>query len=251
MSNGLTPEDIEVITQHELKTRYPEECRRLPLGYLEENERILAQKCIEGEELTKNEIDALKELLGRYRNLISKYDSVQLEENLESNIQVIKTSNDLLSLLDNPNRYRFDMHYKINNQIFRLQLRIKPLADNEYIDLLNVQTRVFRDLDKNEKVVYSKAANDQPLSKEEEKMLQHIQDKIVDKLGDVDNNNDEITKFLIDHVELVDDENLSKKDRRKFWMNIDLGTRTLVYNKCKEILKVDEELEVDLFPSIG
>ena len=251
MSNGLTPEDIEVITQHELKTRYPEECRRLPLGYLEENERILAQKCIEGEELTKNEIDALKELLGRYRNLISKYDSVQLEENLESNIQVIKTSNDLLSLLDNPNRYRFDMHYKINNQIFRLQLRIKPLADNEYIDLLNVQTRVVRDLDKNEKVVYSKAANDQPLSKEEEKMLQHIQDKIVDKLGDVDNNNDEITKFLIDHVELVDDENLSKKDRRKFWRNIDLGTRTLVYNKCKEILKVDEELEVDLFPSIG
>lgn len=251
MSNELSPEDIEVITQHELKTRYPEECKRLPFGYLEEYEKTIAQKCIDGETLTNEELNDLKGLLGKYRHLFGEYDSVKLEQNLEDSIQIVKTSSELLSLLDNPDRYRFDMHYKINNQIFRLQLKIKPLSDSEYVDLLDVQTRVFRDLDKNEKLVYSKAANNEPLSPEEDKMRQHIQDKIVERLGDVDNNNDEITKFLIDHVVLVNDENLSKKERTRFWKNFDIGTRTLVYNKCKEILKVDEELEVDLFPSLG
>ena len=59
-----------------------------------------------------------------------------------------------------------------------------------------------------------------------------------------------ITHFLINHVELVGDENLDKNERETFWKNIDLGTRVLIYHKCKEIAKIDEELEVDLFPAI-
>lgn len=125
---------------------------------------------------------------------------------------------------------------------------MKPLSDNEYVDLLNVQTRVFRDLSKSEKMVFSKATNGVPLSPEEEKMQQSIQDKIVEKLGDVDKNNDVITSFLIDHVELVRDDNLTKPQRKKFWHTVDIGTRVLIYNHCKEIIRIDEDLEVDLFP---
>jgi Asp-tRNA(Asn)/Glu-tRNA(Gln) amidotransferase C subunit len=241
----LDPKDL-----HNLKTRFPEECKRLPLGYLNPEEKMLAEKCINHEEFTEDEVEDLRELLGRYREYFSKYDSVEVEENLDANIKVIETSAELLSLLDDPNRYRFDMHCRIQGQIFRLAFRLKPLADNEYLDLLNVQTRIFRDLNKSEKLVFSKATSGMPLSKEEEKMQQSIQDKIVDKLGDVDKNGDEITTFLINHVELVGDTDLTKKERKKLWQTMDIGSRVLIYNRCKEIIRVDEDLEVELFPDV-
>lgn len=242
---------IDPKDQHNLRTRFPEECKRLPLGYLEPSEKELAEKCINHEEFTEEEVEELRELLARYREYFTKYDSVDFEENLDANIKVIKSSTELLNILNDPNRYRFDMHVKLNRQIYRLEFRLKPLADNEYMDLLDAQTRVFRDLNKSEKMVFSKATNDVPLSPEEEKMMQSIQDKIVEKLGDVDKNNDVITEFLIDHVELVDDADLNKTQRKKFWHTMDTGSRVLIYNKCKEIVRIDEDLEVDLFPDVG
>ena len=59
---------------------------------------------------------------------------MDLEENLDANIKVIKSSTELLNILNDPNRYRFDMHVKLNKQIYRLEFRLKPLADNEYMD---------------------------------------------------------------------------------------------------------------------
>ena len=56
---------------------------------------------------------------------------------------------------------------------------------------------------------------------------------------------------LIDHVELVDDADLNKTQRKKFWHTMDIGSRALIYNKCKEIVRIDEDLEVDLFPDVG
>lgn len=241
---------IDPKDQHNLRTRFPEECKRLPLGYLEPSEKELAEKCINHEEFTEEEVEELRELLARYREYFTKYDSVDFEENLDKNIKVIETSTELLSLLDDPNRYRFDMHCRIQGEIFRLKFRLKPLSDNEYLDLLNAQTRVFRDLSNSEKVVYNKATNEMPLSPEEEKMVKSIEDKIVEKLGDVDKNRDEITTFLINHVELVGDADLNKTQRKKFWQTMDIGARVLIYNKCKNIVRVDNELEVDLFPDV-
>lgn len=241
---------IDPKDQHNLKTRFPEECKRLPLGYLEPEEKRLAEKCINMEEFTQEEVESLRELLGRYREYFKKYDAIELEENLDANIRVIETSTELLELLDDPNRYRFDMHCKIKGELVRLKFRLKPLSDNEYLDLLDAQTRVFRDLDKGEKIVFNKATNGVPLSPEEEKMQQSIQDKIVERLGDIDKNSDVMTNFLIDHVELVGDGNLTKAQRKKIWTTIDIGSRVLIYNKCKKIVRVDEDLEVELFPSI-
>ena len=242
---------MDVKDKYTLQNIFPEECKRLPIGYLEEHEKELAEKCINGEEFTDTELEELQALLSRYRDYFKKYDSVEIEENLEKNITIIKSSTELLNILDDPDRYRFDMHCRISGQIFRLQFRLKPLDDSEYVDFLNAQTRVFRDLTKSEKIVYSKATNEIPLSEEEMKMVQSIEDKIVAKLGDVDKNNDHITDFLIKHVELVDDMDLNKSQRKKFWYGLDIGVRVLIYNKCKEIVRVDEDLGVELFPDAG
>lgn len=250
MNNGITTEEEKFIDAHDLKNRFPEECKRLPFEYLDEKEKIIAEKCINQEQLTDQEFQDLKKLLADYRPFLSRYDVIQLEENIDENIKTIKSSSELLQVLEDPDRYRFDMHYKVNNQLMRLQFRLKPVSDTEYIELLDAQTKIFKDLDKNEKIVYSKYTNGQEISPEESKMIQHIQDKIVEKYGDIDKNNDTILDFLVNHVELLNDTTLSYEERLHFWSTMDLGTRTLVYNKCKNILKIDEELEVDLFPSL-
>lgn len=250
MTNELTDIDKKLIDEQQLKNRWPEECLRLPLDYLKPEEKQLAERCINHEQLTEEEIKELKQLLANYRPLIGKYDTVKLEENIDNNIQIIDSSLELLELLDDPDRYRFDMHVKIKGKLFRLRFRMKPLSDNDYMELLNAQTRIFKDLNKSEKIVYSKASNEMPLSPEEEKMVKNIEDKIVEKLGDVDKNNDHVTSFLIDNVELLNDSNLNKTQRKKFWQTMDLGSRVLIYNKCKEIANIDENLEVELFPSV-
>ena len=70
---------IDPKDQHNLKTRFPEECKRLPLGYLEPSEKELAEKCINHEEFTEEEVEELRELLARYREYFTKYDSVDFE----------------------------------------------------------------------------------------------------------------------------------------------------------------------------
>ena len=142
------------------------------------------------------------------------------------------------------------MHQKINGELVRLQFRLKPVSDHDYIELLDVQTRIFKELDNHEKLAYSKLTNNQPISSEEEKMIQQIQDKIVEKFGDVDKNNDHIFDFLLNNVELIVTPALSREEYEQFWKEMGLGVRALVYEKCKELLKIDEELEVDLFPSV-
>ena len=250
MTNGITPEEEKFIDQQDLKNRFPEECKRLPLDYLEDNEKILVEKCINQEEFTNGELTDLKQLLADYRPFLKRYDSIKLEKNLEENVRTIKSSSELLRLLDNPDRYRFDMHCKLKGELIRLQFRLKPVSDSDYITLLDVHSRIFRELDANEKIAYSKLINNQQISQEEEKLIQHIQDKIIEKFGDVDKNNDHIFEFLLNNVELIVDPPFIREEYVSLWKELGLGTRALVYEKCKELLRIDEELEVDLFPSI-
>lgn len=250
MNDNFLQEETRLLDENNLKVRFPEECKRLPFEYLEDHEKEIVTKCINQENLTDDELNYLKKLLADYRPLMKRYDSVKIEQNLKENEKTIKSSRELLRLLDDPNRYRFDMNYKINGEIVRLQFRLKPVSDQEYIELLDYQTRIFQDLTKTEKIVYTKVANNETISPEEEKMFQHIQGKIVDIYGDVEKNNNKITNFLINHVEFVDDISLSREEREHFWNTMDVGTRALIYEKCKTILKIDEELEVDLFPPI-
>ena len=235
-----------------LEHRFPEEAKKLPYEYLNDYEKELVDKCINHETLNETDLKNLKKLLNDYRPYLKEYDVDKVEQNLEDNIKVIKSSKELLNLLDNPDRYRFDMHYKIDNQIVRLQFRLKPISDKDYMDLLSVQTRVFRELDNEEKVVYSKTINEIELTSEEKKLQQQINDKIVKLIGNIDESNQRVTDFLIKHVDLVDDDDtaLTSEIQEKLWHKIDMGTRNLIYAKCKDILKIDEKLEVELFPAL-
>lgn len=244
--------DTKAADKHNLRTRFPEECKRLPYEYLEPNEKELVDKCINHEEFTEDELSSLKELLARYRPHFNDYDAVSIEKNLDDNLRIIKTSDELLRLLNDPNRFRIDMNYHIGDETFRLKLKIKQLPDSDYIRLLDTQTRVFRDLNDTEKRVYAKAANGgNNLSPEETNMMKHIQDKINEKVMDYEGNAQDITEILARIVDFVDDPEKPYNEKLEFWKQIDLPTRILLFNKIKEKLNISDKTEEELFPTPG
>ena len=247
--SGLSKEEIEIIDKQQLQTRFLEECKRLPYEYLEPYEKELADKCLNKKILSDKELADLKEMLGNYRPFLKKYDSVELEENLDQNLKIIKTSDELLRLLNDPNRFRIDMNYTIGNETFLLKLKIKQLPDSDYISLLDTQTRVFRELNDSEKRVYAKASTNQQLSPEEAKMQKHIQDKINERAVDYESNAQDITEMLARIVDFVDDPDKTYTEKLYFWQQIDLPTRILLFNKIKEKLNISDKTEEELFPT--
>lgn len=239
------------LDNHNLKNRFPEECALLPLEYLTEEQKKLAEKCMSHEELTDVELTALKKLLADYRPYFDEYNVKEVEKNLDDNLKIIKTSDELLRLLNDPNRFRIDMNYTIGGETYRLKLKIKQLPDRDYISLLDTQTRVFRDLNTTEKRVYAKAAMKKKLSPEEANMQKSIQDKINERVVDYEGNAQDITEILARIVDFVDDPEKTYNEKLQFWKQIDLPARILLFNKIKEKLNISDKTEEELFPALG
>lgn len=241
----------ENIDKHMLKTRFPLECERLPWEYLEENEKILAEKCINHEELTSEELADLKLLLNNYRPFLKKYDIKQAEENIETTDNIIRTQSQLLELLHDEKRYRIDMNYWMNGKKYLLKFKVKPFTDKQYLEGIGSQLGIFRDLNKNEKILINKANNNEPLSPEEEKMHQSIIDKINEKLEDDESQMELMNKFLADRLDFIDDEKLSFEEKLEFWETIELTYRVSLFNRVKGILQFNDTFEEELFPPVG
>ena len=242
--------DTKAADKHNLRTRFPEECKRLPYDYLENYEKVLVDKCLNHEEFTDEELLNLKGLLARYRPHFNDYDTVSIEKNLDDNLKIIKTSDELLRLLNDPNRFRIDMNYNIGGETFLLKLKIKQLPDSDYISLLDTQTRVFRDLSDTEKRVYAKAATGGGnMSPEEANMMNHIQDKINEKVVDFESNAQDITEILARIVDFVDDPEKPYDKKLEFWKQIDLPSRILLFQKIRDKLNISDKTEEELFPT--
>lgn len=251
MVDDILIEDKQILDAHNLKVRFPEECKRLPFEYLEEHEKIIADKCINQEKLSEGELSDLKRLLAEYRPFLRKYDVEEVEKNLEKNLNVIKTSDELLRLLDDENRYRIDMNYKIGDETYLLKLKIRQIPDDDYIRLLDAQTKIFRDLTNSEKKVYAKMAQNQQLTQEELNMQKHIQDKINEMTFDFGNRSQDITQILAKTVDFVDDPEKPYHEKLNFWKKIDLSVRVLLFNKVREKLNIQDDLNENLFPDVG
>lgn len=240
----------ENIDKHMLKTRFPLECEKLPWEYLEENEKILAEKCINHEELTPEELSNLKLLLKTYRPFLKKYDVKQAEENIETTDNIINTQSQLLELLHDEKRYRIDMNYWMNGKKYILKLKVKPFTDKQYLEGIGSQLGIFRDLNKNEKMLINKANNNETLSPEEEKMHQSILDKINEKLENNESQMEVMTKFLADRIDFVGDVQLSFEEKYEFWKQMELTYRVSLFNKVKGILQFNDTFEEELFPPV-
>lgn len=250
MSKEVTTEDREFIDEHLLKTQYLTECKQLPLDILEDDEVVVVEKCLNQEELTDEELSYLKEVLYKYREAMNKLDVANTEENVKTIRKHIKSEKELLALLDEmEENYSLQMVYRLKNgEEVILDLIVKPLTDSQAISEMQAHANLFKELNTNERVVWSKVMQGQTVYTEEEKKLaEHIAEKYEEKEYDMEHKVAGMREFLARQVEFENASFKTYNQKLKFWNRIEVTTIIDLYSKVRTMLHIDEEKMEDLF----
>ena len=250
MSKEVIGEEKESIDQHLLKTQYLSECKQLPLDKLEDEEVSVVEKCLNQEELTDEELNFLKNILYRYREAMKKLDVDDSAENIEKVRKHIKSEKELLALIDElEENYTLQMLYCLKNgEEVILDLIVKPLTDSQAISEMQAHADLFKELNTNERMVWSKVMQGQQIYTEEEKKLaEHIAEKYEDQEYDMEQKTQGMREFLARQVEFENSSFKTYNQRLKFWNRIEITTVIDLYNKVRQMLHIDEQKTEELF----
>lgn len=250
MTNEITDDEKELMDEFLLESQYFTECKQLPLDILEEDELVVVEKCLNQEELTPDELTFLKKVLYRYREAMKKLDVANTEENVEKVRRHIKSEKELLALIDElEENYTLQMIYKLKNgEEVILDLIVKPLTDSQAISEMQAHANLFKELNTNERVVWSKVMQGQTIYTEEEKKLaEHIAEKYEEKEYDMDHKVAGMREFLARQVEFENTTLKTYNQKLKFWNRIEVTTVADLYNKVRQMLHIDEEKVENLF----
>lgn len=246
----VTTEEREFIDKHLLNTQYLTECKQLPLDILEDDEIVVVEKCLNQEDLTEEELNYLKEVLYKYREAMKKLDVANTEESVEKVRKHIKSEKELLALIDElEENYTLQMVYRLKNgEEVILDLVVKPLTDSQAISEMQAHADLFKELNTNERVVWSKVMQGQTIYTEEEKKLaNHIAEKYEEQEYDMESKVTGMREFLARQVEFENASFKTYNQKLKFWNRIEVTTIVDLYNKVRTMLHIDEEKVEDLF----
>lgn len=250
MSKEVTAEEKDFIDEHLLNTQYLTECKQIPLDVLEEDELTVVEKCLNQEEFTDDELEYLKEVLYKYREAMSKLDVANTEESVETVRKHIKSEKELLALLDEiEENSSLQMIYKLKNgKEVILDLIVKPLTDSQAISEMQAHANLFKELNTNERVVWSKVMQGQTIYTEEErKLAEHIAEKYEEQEYDMEHKVAGMREFLARQVEFENASFKTYNQKLKFWNRIEVTTVSDLYQKVRTMLHLDEEKMENLF----
>lgn len=242
-----TKDQLASLEKELYKTSFKKEAEQIPLERLPSDEQLVLLKCINGEEPTPEEFTKLKEILVRYREHIQHYKPQETVENAEQVIQIIRTEQELLDILDNPERKKLLVHLPIDNKLYEMDFEVKPLDDSRAIQSLQVHLDLFKDYSDEEAQIYAKAQNGIRLTREE----QHIVDKITQDLNDKANQQQDeiILTFLANQLRLPDSTDNYEK-RKEFWRKFPFNAKMSVWLQIQDRLGLTEQANEKLFPNI-
>ena len=242
-----TKAQLQALEKDLYKTTFRKEAEQIPLERLPSDEQLVLLKCINGEEPTEEEFAKLKEILVRYREYIQKYQPTKTIENAEQVVQIIKTEQELLDILDNPKRRRLLVHLPVDGNIYEMDFEIKQLEDSSAIRSLQVHLDLFKDYTDEETILYSKAQQGQRLTREE----QHIVDRINDELNEKANEQQDeiILTFLANQLRLPESTDDYEK-RKEFWRKFPFNAKYSVWVQVQDRLGLTEEDNKKLFPTL-
>lgn len=242
-----TKEQLKSLEKDLYKTTFRKEAEQIPYERLPADEQLVILKCIQGEEPTEEEFTKLKEILVRYREHIQHYKPQETIENAEQVVQIIKTEQELLDILDNPKRRRLLVHLPLDGQIYEMDFEIKQLEDSRAIQSLQVHLDIFKDYTDEEAKLYAKSQGGAKLTKEE----QHIVDRITQELNDKANaQQDEIIlTFLANQLRLPNSTDDYEK-RKEFWRKFPFNAKFSVWLQIQDRLGLTEEANEKLFPTL-
>ena len=227
-----------------VKHTLPREVETLPYDVLTSEEQRIIDKVRNGEELSQEEIDLIKQTRKEYEEPLKKYDANNIIESNKMLEKSIATEQDLLDFVygEYDMTIKMNLPFKDGTKLFTFT--VKPLDDSRAVDFLEQHIDIFRDLSDEERKIYDKNTNGETLNPVEEKVLKHINEQISENQSKSQMEN--ITKIL--SYQLEEPKSLSFEEKKQFWNNFPFLMRVQLYSKVMEKLGLTQSFNDELFP---
>ena len=242
-NNNQEMESRKRIEEFWIKNRLPKEVESLPYELLTPNEQHIIDKIRNGEDLTDEEITIIKQLRIDYEEPLKKYNAEEIIKSNEIINETLGTEQELLDFVYKKEPPIIKIQLPINGVYKQFNFTVKPLDDSNAVKFIEPHIDIFKDLSDEEKKIYQKNQDNQVLNSKEEKVLQHIQDKINQNQSRSQMEN--ITELLASQI--VEPESLSFEGKKDFWRNFNFVARVQIYSKVLDKLGLTSEFNEKLF----
>lgn len=245
MENKVNNEGSRAIEEFWIKNRLPKEVESLPYDILSIEEQSIIDKIRNGDELSPEEISSIKRLIIEYDEPLRKYDANEIIKSNEILNETLGTEQELLDFVYNKEPPVIKIQLPINGVYKQFTFTVKPLDDSSAVKLIEPHIDIFQDLSDEEKKIYQKNQDNQNLNVKEQKVLEHIQEKINQTQSRSQMEN--ITELLASQIN--EPESLNFEQKIDFWNNFNFVARVQIYSKVMEKLGLTEEFNDKLFPN--
>lgn len=242
-NNNQNNESSKAIEEFWIKNRLPKEVESLPYDILTTDEQNIIDKIRNGEELTEDEINSIKKLIIEYDEPLKKYNAEEIIKSNEVLNETLGTEQELLDFVYSKEVPVIKIQLPINGVYKQFNFTVKPLDDSNAVKFIEPHIDIFKDLSDEEKKIYKKNQDDQELNSKEQKVLEHIQNKISENQSRSQMEN--ITELLASQVE--EPKSLSFEEKKNFWNNFNFIARVQIYSKVLDKLGLTEEFNNKLF----
>lgn len=238
MTNEFEEPDIDVPTPDEVETEMlirgdlKEDARQIPQDKVTSEERRLIRAYL-NDYLAEEDYSKLRELLRRYRPAIMEHQPEQTLENVEENYQHNQREKRFLDILKQQKQEKtITMNYPLDDGgIWKLRLGIRNTNSQEIEDL-QTNFKLFEDLTPRENRIRNKSQYGQQLTKEEQHILESVQEKVNKKVNK--NLDAMMIEFLSTHTYLLDEES-DYNYMKEIYENMDKVYREQLYIKISQI----------------
>ena len=242
-NNNQNLEGSRAIEEFWIKNRLPKEVESLPYDVLSLEEQIIIDKVKNDEDLTDDEISSIKKLIIEYDEPLKKYNANEIIKSNEILNETLGTEQELLEFVYNKEPPIIKIQLPINGQYKQFNFTVKPLDDSNAVKFLEPHVDIFKDLSDEERKIYKKNQDNQELNLKEQKVLEHIQEKINQNQSRSQMEN--ITELLASQLE--EPLSLSFEEKVQFWNNFNFIARVQIYSKVLDKLGLTEEFNDRLF----
>ena len=232
--------------KHLLKTQFPIECKELPYDHLDDDEKLVVDKCIQHEDLSDDEFSLLKKTLQKYRKAIRKHKPRETIESVEKTVQIIQTEQELLDILDSPEMKTLLVHLPINGKIYGFDFEILPLDNSRAVKGIGMQLELFKDFSKEEAQLYTKSQAGEELSQEEQLIVDEMSKEIAKRANE---QQEEIIVTLLANQLRLPNSNQDVEARKKFWEKFPFNAKVSIFMKVEDKLGLTEYSNKKLFPT--
>ena len=239
-------EKIEKMEQHLLRTEFPIECKELPYDYLDDDEKLVVDKCIQHDDLSDDEFRLLKKTLQKYRKAIRKHKPAETIESVEKTVQIIETEQELLDILDSPEMKTLLVHLPFNGQVYEMDFEILPLDNSRAVKGIGMQLELFKDFTKEEAQLYSKSQAGEELTPEEQLIVEEMSKEIAKRANE---QQEEIIVTLLANQLKLPNSNQDIEARKKFWEKFPFNAKVSIFIKVQDKLGLSEYSDKKLFPT--